>query len=86
MLLIPYFTGVCLTSSTFTLPTTTLSPNWSQILSKIGAIALHGPHHSAQKSTITSLSELITSSSKFSSVIFTVLSDINFPNHLNINF
>ena len=66
----PYFTGVCLTSSTFTLPTTTLSPNWSQILSKIGAIALQGPHHSAQKSTITSLSELITSSSKFSSVIF----------------
>ena len=65
MLRTPYFTGTSLTSSTFTLPTRTLSLNSLEILSKMGAIALHGPHHSAQKSTITSFSALITSSSKF---------------------
>ena len=34
------------------------------ISSRIGAIILHGPHHSAQKSTMTGLSEPMTVSSK----------------------
>ena len=38
----------------------------------VGAICLQGPHHSAQKSTITGLPALITSASKFSSVTLTV--------------
>ena len=42
------------------------------ISSNVGAICLQGPHHSAQKSTITGLPALITSDSKFSSVTLTV--------------
>ena len=38
------------------------------ISSRIGATCRHGPHHSAQKSTITGLSLLRTSASKVASV------------------
>src|ERR1700694_6175310 len=37
---------------------------WSAILSTIGAIILHGPHQSAQKSTSTGSADLRTSVSK----------------------
>jgi hypothetical protein len=35
----------------------------------IGPTILHGPHHAAQKSTITGLSDFKTTSSKVASVI-----------------
>jgi hypothetical protein len=41
--------------------TVTLSPSSLLISSSAGAIIRHGPHHSAQKSTRTGLSEPITS-------------------------
>ena len=77
-----YFTGNSLTSSTFTLPIRTLSPNSLEISSRTGVIALHGPHHSAQKSRITTFFELITSFSKLLSVISTVLLDMNSLNYI----
>src|SRR6056297_238361 len=40
--------------------------------SSAGPICLHGPHHSAQKSTTTGISEFFTSASKVSSVTATV--------------
>src|SRR3546814_14822398 len=48
----------------FTLATVTLSPSSLEISSNAGAIILQGPHHSAQKSTTTGLSDFSTSSSK----------------------
>ena len=42
-------------SSTLSLAIVTLSPCSPAISSRIGAIILHGPHHSAQKSTRTGL-------------------------------
>ena len=41
-----------------------------EISSKAGAIALQGPHHSAQKSTKTGFDESSTSFLKFLSVVF----------------
>src|SRR3954463_16213346 len=53
---------------------TTDTFSWSSrpISSSAGAIIRQGPHHSAQKSTRTGLSEPITSSWKLSSVTFLV--------------
>src|SRR6478609_1700151 len=49
---------------------TMVTSSWSRaISSRIGATARHGPHHSAQKSTSTGLSLLITSASNVSSVV-----------------
>src|SRR5215211_1062247 len=50
-----------------------LSPCSAAISSRTGATILHGPHHSAQKSTSTGLSLPSTSSAKFASVTVTVL-------------
>src|SRR5664279_3248237 len=48
--------------------TTRTFPSYSwEISSIIGATILQGPHHSAQKSTNTGLSDLMTISSKFPS-------------------
>src|SRR6266853_1226674 len=54
-------------SSTLTLPTLIASAFSRAISSSKGAIILHGPHHSAQKSTTTGLSLCMTSRSKFDS-------------------
>src|SRR5437899_7243539 len=55
-------------SSTFTFATLT-APAFSRATSSnSGAIILQGPHHSAQKSTITGLSCCVTSRSKLDSV------------------
>ena len=55
-------------SSILSLPITTF-PSYSSARSvNMGAIILHGPHHSAQKSTNTGSDALITSESKLSSV------------------
>src|ERR1051326_210614 len=52
--------------STFT--TFTLSPSSLAISSSTGATRRHGPHHSAQKSTRTGVSDCRTSVAKVSSV------------------
>jgi hypothetical protein len=55
-------------SSTFSLPTTTRPSKSVASSSTVGARRRHGPHHSAQKSTSTGLSELMTDWSKLLSV------------------
>src|ERR1700752_1799586 len=54
-------------SSTFTFATLTEPAFSCAISSSSGAIILQGPHHSAQKSTITGLSWCVTSRSKLDS-------------------
>src|ERR1041385_3542025 len=54
-------------SSTFTFATLTAPAFSRAISSSTGAIILQGPHHSAQKSTITGLSSCFSSRSKFDS-------------------
>src|SRR5688500_12816161 len=49
-------------SSTFSLPTFTFPACSVAISSSTGAIILHGPHHSAQKSTMTGSDEALISS------------------------
>src|SRR5689334_1699062 len=65
--MMPYFCAVSGFSSTFSLTILTFSPTEPEISSRAGAIILHGPHHSAQKSTTTGLADLSTSASKFAS-------------------
>src|ERR1700712_6152063 len=69
ILRIPYFIDMPGLLSTFTLATTAVSAYSFDISSTTGPTILQGPHHSAQKSTNTGLSDLSTSSSKFASVI-----------------
>src|SRR5262249_29689555 len=54
-------------SSTFTLAIFTAPAFSRAISSSSGLIILHGPHHSAQKSTIIGLSSCVSSRSKFDS-------------------
>src|SRR5579872_361663 len=63
----------------FSLATVSLSFCSSAISSRIGAITLHGPHHSAQKSTRTGTSEALTCSSKVASSSCTIFSLIVIP-------
>src|SRR5579859_1524485 len=64
--------GVALFESTSILPIFTLP--WYSVASSstMGAIARQGPHHVAQKSTRTGLSDFKTSWSKFASVTSTI--------------
>src|ERR1700722_17900182 len=57
----PYFWGMPGFSSMLILATVTFSPISLESSSSAGAIILHGPHHSAQKSTTTGILELRTS-------------------------
>ena len=66
------FVPVLTSSSILSLAITTSFDISSDISSKIGPICLHGPHHSAQKSTIVGFWDFITSVSKLSSVTFFV--------------
>ena len=68
MPLIPYFCAIEESLSTFTFPTFTLPLYFSAIVSMVGDNILHGPHHSAQKSTTTGILDDSTSKAKFSSV------------------
>src|SRR5271154_274286 len=63
-----YFVGACGFSSILTLATVSLPALSAARSSRKGAIILHGPHHSAQKSTRTGPSALSTSVSKLLSV------------------
>ena len=67
-----YFCGVKGFSSIFNFTIEMLSPLSSEISSNAGPIALHGPHHSAQKSTKTGLSDCKTSAEKSVSVVLEV--------------
>jgi hypothetical protein len=62
---IPYFVGVFALSSIFILTTLTCPANSAESSSIKGDIILHGPHHSAQKSTTTGWVDFKTSASKF---------------------
>src|SRR5208283_1623054 len=59
-------------SSMFTLPIITLPSYSSASSSRSGAIILHGPHHSAQKSTSTGTGDCKTCCAKFSCVSVTI--------------
>src|SRR5438132_6590682 len=61
-----------------TLTSFSSSERSSAILSSTGATAWHGPHHSAQKSTITGLSLWSTSLSNVVSVTAVTVVDIRF--------
>src|SRR3954447_24453117 len=60
-------------SSTLSLPTRNLPAESSAISSSTGAIILHGPHHSAQKSTRTGSLDPLISSSNVESVRLTMV-------------
>src|SRR5436190_15104046 len=70
--LMPNFTARFWFSSTFTLPTLTRPLYSPANSSREGAIILHGPHHGAQKSSITGVAEDVTSCPKFCSSIVTI--------------
>src|SRR5438309_6337943 len=64
MLKMLYLEAISLFWSTFTLTKLTLSENSFATSSTIGATALHGPHHGAQKSTKTGRLDFSTSLSQ----------------------
>src|SRR6478736_2592453 len=63
----------------------TLSPSSPAISSSAGAIIRHGPHHSAQKSTRTGLSEPRTSEAKLWSVTVLVVMAGESPERIQVN-
>src|SRR6202023_3889455 len=65
--------GVLGFSSMLSLAMRILSLYVSAISSRMGAIILQGPHHSAQKSNRTGLSDLRTSLSNVASLVWTIL-------------
>src|SRR6202023_3093632 len=67
------FGGVAGLSSMLSLAIRILSLYWSAISSRMGAIILQGPHHSAQKSSNTGFSDLSTSLSNVASLVWTIL-------------
>src|SRR5690606_31380687 len=69
----PYWAAVPGFSSTLSLTILTLPLISPEISSSIGAIARHGPHHSAQKSTRTGSFEPRTSVAKLASVTCPVI-------------
>src|SRR5918994_5228077 len=70
----PYLVGVSGLSSMLTFATTTIALLSAASSSRNGAIVLHGPHHSAQKSTTTGRSDFSTSASNEASlVVMTVI-------------
>src|SRR5688572_840788 len=70
--------AVCGFASTSSLRTSTTPAYLAASFSISGATMRHGPHHSAQKSTITGLSLPSTSVSKVASVTSGTLDDIGF--------
>src|SRR5919108_1151067 len=67
---------MCGLASTSSLRTSTFPAYFSASFSISGATRRHGPHHSAQKSTITGRSLFRTSSSKVASVTSGTLDDM----------
>src|SRR5689334_9493871 len=75
----PYFFGVAALRSISTFTTFSLPLSSCAISSSAGAIDLHGPHHSAQKSTSTGCVDFRTSVSKLASLTWVVLIPYSFP-------
>src|SRR5215510_14235345 len=73
------FAAVAPFASTSSLPTLTRPLYSSAIASTVGAIARHGAHQAAQKSTRTGVPDFTTSVSKLSSVISIVLAPMYPP-------
>src|SRR6478609_10802684 len=69
MVMMPSLAAFTCSSSTLILTTFTASSRSLARSLRIGAIARQGPHHGAQKSTSTSLSDFTTSLSNWASVI-----------------
>src|ERR1700688_4779813 len=69
--------AVATLTSTSSLPMVKLSDCSTANSSRIGAIILHGPHHSAQKSTKIGLFDAPTTSSNVASVRVVICSDIS---------
>src|SRR6186713_3587977 len=72
MFRMPYFGGVCGFDSMSIFAMRSLSLYSVAISSRMGAIILQGPHHSAQKSRRTGLSDLRTSWLNVASVVCTM--------------
>ncbi|NDE13194.1 MAG: hypothetical protein EBZ99_06190, partial [Actinobacteria bacterium] len=70
--LIPYFIAIGPSSSVLSFTIFILPAYSLEISSNIGATALHGPHHSAQKSTRTGVSLFKTKSLNVAAVTFSV--------------
>src|ERR1043165_265375 len=68
----PYFVARPWKSSMLSLAILTLPSYSAASSSRMGATILHGPHHSAQKSTNTGTGDFKTSSPKFPSVRVTI--------------
>src|SRR5690606_10304559 len=75
MLRTPYFDAKSWLASTSTFPTTAFPSKSVANSSIVGPNILHGPHHSAQKSTTTGLSDFNTTSSNVASVISKAISN-----------
>src|ERR671910_2696386 len=71
--------AVCGFASTSSLRTSTTPAYLAASFSISGATMRHGPHHSAQKSTITGFSLWSTSASNVASVTSGTLDDIRIP-------
>ena len=79
---VPWYTGIIpLTASVQDYHTTVFGERWLDwaTSSMTGPRTLHGPHHSAQKSISTGLSDSSTSESKLSSLISIALLIIKTP-------
>src|SRR5262249_39529361 len=74
-----YFIAVPPLESTSSLPTFAFPAYSAATTSIVGAICRHGPHHSAQKSTSTGMSDRSTSWSKPASVNVNVFCPISSP-------
>src|SRR5258708_518423 len=72
----PYSTATASFSSMFTFAMESLPFSSVASSSKIGAMALHGPHHGAQKSTRTGVVAVVTADLKVSVVRLAIFSDI----------
>src|SRR3954467_6357365 len=73
---IPYSAPIASFSSMFTLVILTLPSSSVASSSRIGAIALQGPHQGAQKSTSTGVAAAVTVGLKGSVVRFVIFSDM----------
>ena len=71
-----YLLAISLLLSTLTLQILTAPSSSEASSSRMGAIALQGPHHGAQKSTTTGTEPLVTVDSKLELSSSVILSDI----------
>src|SRR5580693_5785702 len=73
---IPYSAAIASLSSMLTFATVSFPSNSTASSSRMGAIALHGPHHGAQKSTRRGVVDAATAALNVSVVRWAIFSDI----------